>query len=75
MAQINNLNPENLDGLKGFVKNMQQNSPEVTIKTYPMDQGPISNEELAEKVDKLSAKIDLIFGNSVLINGVFQEIK
>lgn len=74
MAQIGNLNKENLDGVKDFVKTMQGHSPEVTIKTYPMDEKPADVKELAIKIDALSAKIDLIFGDAILINGRFQHL-
>ena len=75
MAQIDNLRPEDVDGLKNFIDVMTQSNPDVTIKTYPMDKKPVDVRELADKVDALSAKLDKIFGNAVLIDGRFIEIK
>ena len=62
MAQIDNLNQKNLDGLKNFVENMQSHSPEVAMRTYSMAEKPVDVKELTDKIDALSRKIDLIFG-------------
>ena len=55
---------------------MQEKNPELEYAFYAQEEQdePVSNKKIFEKLEAIENKLDLIFGKSVLIKGVFQDI-
>jgi hypothetical protein len=80
-VQIENLNEKNVEEIEQAIKEMKEHNPDIISKTFSMDEllkGKAENEmlqEIADKVDAIGRKLDLIFGEHKLINGKFIVIK
>ncbi len=87
MAELQNLTEDNVSELKKFfVDKIQPMNPEASLRFVAMaetfDEAYSGNmdskkeiQELKEKVEALSNKIDHIFGDSFLYNGKFISVK
>jgi hypothetical protein len=83
MAHIENLNQENQEELSKLLSKMHENNPKLTWHFHPMnepatlkaEEANIDLEIIEKKIDALERKLDLIFGNHVLVKGSFMQIK
>ena len=89
MAELKNLTEDNVTDLKRFFsEEIYRNNPKASLslrsmamadtfeKAFSGDSGCKKDiEELKEKVEVLSNKIDHIFGDSFLYNGKFVSVK
>lgn len=82
--EINNLDQKEVDILESIISQMQKVNPMITCKTFIQVDGEtgvekVSTEglliELINKIDELTRKIDLIFGNHIFLNGQFKYLK
>ena len=80
--EANNLTPQNAEELKGLLEKQLKGNPSIEYRFYEQDglqkQIPESIEQqllnMQKSIDELRSKIDLIFGNSVLIDNKFIDI-
>lgn len=77
--EIRNLREIESEILQNVVQKMQEVSPEISYRTFKQGEEPKVNDTerldaLEQKIDKLISKIELIFGDSVLIDGRFRKI-
>jgi len=73
MGWQENLTEENVEELEEKLREMQEKNSDLNFGFFEQ-KGKIespSNREVIERIDKLERKIDLIFGNYVLIEGKF----
>lgn len=90
MAQINNLTEDNVKNLDNFLKKLQEENNELNWSYFNMTQKVYDNtikikdveddlikyiKQLHEKIDRMNEKINHIFGNHALINGIFKDLK
>jgi len=77
MAELKYLTEDNVIDLKQFfAEKISPSNPEASIRFTAMaDTFEKDIEELKEKVEVLSNKIDHIFGDSFLYNGKFVSVK
>ena len=79
--KVENLTEANVDELKEKLEEMKTENPDIDYKTYIMeklDKGKNENEGIAmilDKLEMLERKINMIFGDHVLINGDFRDIR
>ena len=82
MGEQRNLTEENVDELKEHLERMQETNPELEYRFFIQEEEPkkeppdvrTSLDEIRDDVDALYRKIDLIFGDHVLIQGRFTRI-
>ena len=80
--EANNLTPQNAEELKKTLEEQLKDNPDIEYKFYEQDgmqkQIPESIEQqlssIKKSIDELRTKIDLIFGNSVLIDNKFIDV-
>lgn len=78
MALIENLTEEDQALLQTVLENMQKANPQLAWEINPMESdSDISSRLLLleQKIDKLINKLELIFGDQILHNGKFINIK
>ncbi len=76
--EIRNMTEQEASILQNVVQKMQEVSPRIACRTFNQDEEhKISDKErleaLEQKVDKILSKLDLIFGNAVLVDGRFKH--
>lgn len=77
MAVIENLqNQEEFDRLQSLIGELKENNPAIHMTKIPMDELNIllKLQEVENKIDILTRRIDQIFDQHVLINGKFVKI-
>lgn len=70
--EAKNLTQENVASLTRRLKKMTNDNPDLNYKFFEQEDGieqDSSIQRLEQKIDALSAKLDLIFGDYVLIDG------
>ena len=82
MANIKNLQDQEVEKLKEILGEMKQDNPDLDYKFFRQDEKsqPMPDAEsriaaLESKIDTLTRKINMIFGSNVLIDGKFIEVK
>lgn len=78
--EIKNLDKPSAEFLNFIVKSMQEVNPVIKFRISPEgEELKASDSErldiLEQKLDRLINKIDLIFGNTILIDGRFENLK
>ena len=78
--EAHNLTQQNANDLEKQLKDMMQENPDLHYRFFEQEgKEPTETEKTLAKIQsdltELKIKIDLIFGNAVLINGRFQELK
>ena len=75
--EAKNLTPENVQSLSDQFNQMTHSNPDLDYKFHKQEDGIEHDSEirrLEQKIDAINTKLDLIFGDSVLINGQFRSI-
>jgi cell division protein FtsB len=70
--QIDNANDKDIKKLQAEVFKLSKSNPEIESRVYPMEDQP-TNAKIFEKLEKIERKLNLIFGDNVLIDGKFQK--
>ena len=80
--EARNLTQENVKDLDAVMKDLQEDNPDLSYKFFNQNDGlvveqniQIDIERLEKKIDILQSKINLIFGDQVLMNGYWKTIK
>ena len=76
MGQIENMLPEDVERFTELAHELEKANSNLKFKTFPMEDLELAKRmtKMEEKLASLSAKIDRIFGESILINGRFVDI-
>ena len=80
MGEQRNLTEENVEELKEKLNKMKETNPDLKYRFFPQTEETAPYEEKAtitvvlEKLETLDRKIDLIFGDHVLVRGRFTNI-
>ena len=75
-----NLTPKNVTDLQEVMKEISKTNPELKYQFYDMNEEidytetEITLGSVLTAINELKAKIDLIFGDAVLIDGKFKHI-
>ena len=77
MGQTENMTPENVEAIQQEIERLSQTNPALKFKTFPMEDLEFAKRltALEENVDSIMTKLTNIFGNYVLIEGQFRELK
>jgi hypothetical protein len=81
MANIENLNPQDVGNLEAHLLEAKKGNPTLKWNFYeqgkteqqPKDEQP-SNKVIFEKLEAIERKLNLIFGGNVLMNGRFVDV-
>ena len=81
MANVENLTERDVTNLDLHLKEAQKHNPDLKWNFYeqgraeqqPKDEQP-SNKAIFEKLEALERKLNLIFGNAVLMHGKFVDV-
>lgn len=77
--EARNLTEENVDDLKANLLDMQKENPalefrEFKVKKEDFDMFCQQQETIIKKLDDLNAKLQMIFGDSALVDGRFVDV-
>ena len=82
MGEQKNLTEDNVSELRERLEKMKEENPDLEYRFFRQDQEQPDSvdtitlvKELTTKVDNLNTKIDRIFGNHILMDGLFTDIK
>jgi len=77
MAQIENMTPEDVSAFDAFVCERKKLNESLEVKKFEMTDMDIAKklDKVSEEVERLSAKIDRIFGKAVLLDGRFVTLR
>lgn len=80
--EIRNLREPDVEALQEKVRELQRENPDIRSRLFGIPEEDHNHVEILEKLnrledklDALTRKIELIFGDSVLINGRFESIQ
>lgn len=80
--EIKNLTEPNIQELQAKVDKLRKQNPDIISRTFSCSLPGSDHQQLLDrindienKIDALTRKIDLIFGGAVLIDGQFKIIK
>ena len=79
--QAENLNQNDVDEMKNLLEELKEDNPEIQYKFWAMDKTDVDKplrqqvDELAEIVVEMQMLLKKIFGDHVLVNGRFIDIK
>ena len=77
MGQIENMRLEDVEVIGREIEKLKKENPDLEFKTFPMEDLDFAKRltVLEEKMDKILIRLHHIFGEYVLINGRFQEMR